>query len=128
MNEEGRNELDQMTRQQLLDRIAVLEQELRYYRQDGLLQSYYALNYQLNRLNEVIMSANIDLSAPDKQFERFWKILTEIHLVHTSITNLKAMLEAGKDKEEDGKEEIPSSVPFIEKLILSNTKNGKKQQ
>jgi hypothetical protein len=76
----------------LQDQVDQLRAELSYFKRDGLSGSLFALNYQLNKLNETILSADIKLDSNDKTFDRFWKIVTEIQKVHEAIDNLKNKL------------------------------------
>lgn len=78
--------------------IDILKKELSYYQKDGLEGSYYALNYQLNKLNDIIRNADISLTGKDKAFERFWLILTQIKEVHSSVQQLKTIIFGDKDK------------------------------
>lgn len=84
--------------EQELSEIDFLKKELSYYQKDGLEGSYYALNYQLNKLNDIIRTADISLTGKDKAFERFWIILTQIKDVHSSIQQLKTIIFEDKDK------------------------------
>lgn len=91
------------------DEINWLRKQLEFFQKDGLEGSLYALNYQLNKINEIILQANITLSGNDRQFERFWKFMTEIQSVHTSIVNLRNMLYPNKKNDEEKK-----SLNFME--------------
>lgn len=71
------------------EEIKKLREELSFFKKDGLEGSLFALNYQVNKINQVILETKITLSENDKQFERFWKILTEIGSIHEAILKLK---------------------------------------
>lgn len=82
----------------VISEVDFLKKELSYYQKDGLEGSYYALNYQLNKLNDIIRNADISLTGKDKAFERFWLILTQIKEVHSSVQQLKTIIFGDKDK------------------------------
>lgn len=89
-----------------------LRMELDYYRRDGMEGSYYALNYQLNKLNEIIREASITLTGKDKAFERFWLILTQIKEVHSSIAQLKMIVFGDKNEPKKGN----GNISFMDEM------------
>lgn len=103
---------------ELQERVSYLTKELEYFRRDGLAGSLYALNYQLNKINEAILEANISLKGDDKQFERFWKFMTEIQEVHVTINNLQNMLFPKSAEEKEDSES--NSVNIMEQLAFKN--------
>lgn len=105
-----------------------LEEEISFFKKDGLEGSLYALNYQINLLNKQIISAKISLEdKDDKTFDRFWKVVNDISKVHTAIAELKAMSEAktkkskgDKDTEAEKLEKKPKNI--MEKLLEDEQK------
>lgn len=98
-----------------------LESQIRYFRNPGLESTYHALNFQLNKMSEIIMEADINLDGNDKIFERFWKIATEVKQIAETVSWLKK--EVFQDKTETQIKDSKEGKPIIEQLV-SKKKNS----
>jgi hypothetical protein len=96
-----------------------LEQELEFYRQDGIVGLYYSLNKKLNELSRAIDGATIDFSSrDDKSFERLMKAMVESKLIAENMKWLRTEFALTGDEEKD---KSATRRPLIEELA----RNGK---
>lgn len=96
-----------------------LESQLRMYQKPGLESTYHALNFQLNKMSEIIRDAEISLEGNDKIFERFWKIATEVKQIADTVSWLKKEV---FDVKVDDQVTEKEARPIMEKLVNRSKK------
>jgi hypothetical protein len=96
-----------------------IEEELKLYRQDGIVGMYYALNKKLNELTKAIDGADINFSdKDDKSFDRLMKAMVECKYIAENMKWLRTEFALTGDESKD--KSNASRKPLIETL----TKNG----
>jgi hypothetical protein len=98
--------------------------EAEQFKKNGIEGSYYALNYQINELNNIIQSAKVSLRGDDKVFERFWKISTEIQKFHESISWLKATIFGQDPEKKDLIDPVRNIMEELNNVSKSDNRRG----
>lgn len=97
--------------------VAVLEQRLALYEQDGLAKLYYSLNRKSSEMADLLNKtklADIDLSDKDaKTFERMRTIWQDAEKISTALAELKIIAKISGDEARDVEKK-----PFIENVAI----------
>lgn len=87
------------------DKIKGLEDQIKFYEQDGAAKLFYAINRKMNEIASLLNAVNlktIDISAKaDASFERIFKLLEKAESLNTAAKALGDFSGVSGDEEKD---------------------------